>query len=252
MKTKLLALFSLLVLLLVSTSILADGRPTGIRIAKAVSGGGTNVEIDVTATGTDQTYPGFSTTNVWLGNRLVSVGSFYQLPWYFYGGISYASDAWQYASSSYAERLPWAIDWGDGSQRGETPLFGPPGGPFRGTFSHTYATPGTYMVTVGDAVCCDYDPTVLTGNAIVGSTRFVWGVTGTTQFYSYFFALSFTDVLYGYTSFGYDQSIILAITANTTIRTGFGIPTTNTYGLIALALLLVGSGLLLYRKTQRI
>jgi len=51
MKTKLLTLFSLLVLVLVSTAALADGMPTGIRISRTVGSGGSTtptVEIDVT------------------------------------------------------------------------------------------------------------------------------------------------------------------------------------------------------------
>ena len=232
MKTKLLTLFSLLVLLLVSTSILADGRPTGIRIGRATgSFGGTTpmVEIDVTVPGTDSYYPGFSTT-VWLGNRLESRGPS-------------SFDAWQYASSASSVPLPWAIDWGDGSQSGRAQLFGPPGGPFTGTFAHTYLIPGTYIVTVGDALCCSEGrlkppkpakgngPTVTTGNAITYSTRYI--------------ETTFTDDTY---TWYYPSAIIVAVTANTMVRTGFGIPTTNTYGLIALALLLVGSGLLLFRK----
>ena len=75
MKAKLLTLFSLLVLLLVSTAVLADGRPTGIRIGRVITAGNTigRVEIDVTVTDTDYWYDtsgwgGQST--VWLGNRV--------------------------------------------------------------------------------------------------------------------------------------------------------------------------------------
>ena len=83
MKTKLFTLFSLLALLLVSTAILADGRPTGIRIGRAASGGGdASVEIDVTVTDTwfSYAYPtdnfytyygiSYNTTTVWIGNIL--------------------------------------------------------------------------------------------------------------------------------------------------------------------------------------
>ncbi len=38
---------------------------------------------------------------------------------------------------------------------------------------------------------------------------------------------------------------------DTTVRTGFGIPTLNIYGLIALAFVLVGTGVLLFRKPQQ-
>ena len=55
MKTKLFTLFSLLALLLVSTAALADGRPTGLRIGRAVGTFGDitpMVQIDVTVTDT--------------------------------------------------------------------------------------------------------------------------------------------------------------------------------------------------------
>ena len=39
MKAKILSLFSLFALLVVSTAMLADGRPAGLRIGRAVSGG---------------------------------------------------------------------------------------------------------------------------------------------------------------------------------------------------------------------
>ena len=38
---------------------------------------------------------------------------------------------------------------------------------------------------------------------------------------------------------------------DTTVRTGFGIPTLNIYGLLAMAFVLVGTGVLLYRKPQQ-
>ena len=69
MKTKLLALLSLLALLLVSTAILADGRPTGLRITRAVGSAGSTtptVEIDISVTGTTDYYA-YGTGSVWIG-----------------------------------------------------------------------------------------------------------------------------------------------------------------------------------------
>ncbi len=256
MKTKLLTLFSLLAMLLVSTAVLADGRPTGIRIGnmRTLGGAGERLDIDVTVTGTDKVYDGFS-SEVWIGNTLEDVGSFYQAVWtyntyyggtFLYGGTSYVSSAWQFASSSYNVPLPWAIEWGDGAYEGVRRLFGPPGGPWTGTFSHTYEMPGTFNVTVGDAVCCYYDPTVLSGNAISGRTRYVWGVTSTA------YIGTFSDVYFGYTSFGvYSAPVILAITATGSIDATTSIPTMNVYGLLAMSFVLVGAGLLVYRKPQQ-
>jgi len=134
MKIRLLSFVALFALLLVSTAILADGRPTGLRIGRLVSGGGTNVELDVTVTGTNFYYGGFSST-VWLGNEIDS--------WYFGFDVS------QFESSNYSVPLPWAIDWGDGDQVGHVRLFSDnSSGPWRGTFAHTYSLPGSYQVTV--------------------------------------------------------------------------------------------------------
>jgi hypothetical protein len=228
-------LFSLLALLLVSTAILADGRPTGIRIGRAVSGGGTNVQIDVTVTDTFYGYSGgasnFYYSTVWLGNQL--------------GGWT---DAWgqQYASPwtsiNGADPLPWAIDWGDGYYVGDAPLFGPPGGPWQGTFAHTYVTPGSYTVTAGDALGAaaltntpTYSPWIYSGNAVTGHTRYGFSVyNGFTNTWTYESA-----------------NVYLAITANATVNTGTGIPTLNIYGLLAMAFVLVGAGLLVYRKPQQ-
>jgi len=233
MKNKILSLIALLSLLLVSTAILADGRPTGIRIGRAVSGGGTNVEIDITVPGTDFYYvPGGFSTTVWLGNTLEN------------RGFTYGEDVTQFASPAHNVPLPWAIDWGDSYYFDGAVLSGPSGGPFRGTFEHTYVTPGSYVITVGDALCCSTGraspgkavinpPTVTTGSAISGSDRYVW---------------------WGYDgdqTFSYGSSIIQAVTANATVSTGTGIPALNIYGLLAMALVLVGTGLLVYRKPQR-
>ena len=162
MKAKILSLFSLLALLLVSTSILADGRPTGIRIGRLVSGGGTNVEMDVTVPGTNYYYTFDASTVHWIGYTLWGGG---------------CCRAWQ-VTSSYNEPLPFAIDWGDGSFVGNTLLFGPPTGPWTGTFSHTYTTPGNYTVTVGDSYgtggAINKGVVPYTGNPITASTRFVW------------------------------------------------------------------------------
>jgi len=231
MRIRLLSFVALLALLLVSTAILADGRPTGLRIGRLVSGGGTNVQLDITVPGTDYYYESYS-TDVWLGYTLPNRG----------GGTF---DARQYESSARNVPLPWAIDWGDSYYRDEVVLFGPSGGPFTATFSHTYATPGTYTVTVGDALCCSEgrievqkgngSPTVITGNAITDSTRYVW--TG--------------DGPFIYTWY-YPSPVILAVTANATVTTGTGIPALNVYGLLAMALVLVGSGLALYRKPRNV
>jgi hypothetical protein len=220
MKTQLITLFSLFALLLVSTAVLADGRPTGIRIGRAVSGGGTNVEIDVTVPGTNYyfyTFGGYST--VWLGNL--------------------APFGFQYASDNYSVPLPWAVEWGDGYYFGHVPLFGSPGGPFTGTFSHTYLTPGSYTITVGDIVgdypveyynSTFYGPNITTGNVISGQTFFICDKDcGTENEYPYYF-------------------LALAVTANATVNTGTGIPTLNLYGLLAMAFVLVGAGLLVYRR----
>jgi len=231
MKTKLLVLFSLLALLLVSTSVLADGRPTGIRIGRATgSFGGTTpmVEIDVTITGTDVPWnTNYSTA--WLGYAWSN------------GPTQTGYPIFQYASSNFSVGYPHAIEWGDGYYLGNATLFGPPGGPWQGTFAHTYQTPGSYTITVGKAISGLGTASINTGNLVVGYTRYAAWTNPGPQTFAPFYA-----VYYPY------YPVALALTANTTVRTGFGIPTTNTYGLIALALLLVGSGLLLYRKPQRI
>jgi len=222
MKTKLLTLFSLLALLLVSTAVLADGRPTGIRIGRAVSGGGTNVQIDITVPSTDVYYSGGFSTSVWIGNSLK-------------GG-----SVWQYTSAwtptAFVDPLPRAIEWGDGYNLFEGQLFGPPGGPYRGTFSHTYVDPGSYIITVGDAVCCNtktaypFGPPT-TGNAVTGYTRHGYWTFENTAI-----------------TWAYDVPQTLAITNTATVHTGTGIPTLNIYGLLAMAFVLVGTGILLFRK----
>jgi len=226
MKTKLLTLFSLLALLLVSTSILANGRPTGVRISRLVSGGGLNVEMDVTITGTNRFYPNADTgwtqtTTAWLGNTLYTAFS-----------LDFVGQ-----TDGNGNNLPPAIDWGDGITVGDAQLFGPAGGPFTGTFTHTYALSGTYAVTVGDAYGPDFrilgkGAVPFTGNAISDSVRYVQNVDDT--------------ITYG--TFSYATPILLAITANATVTTGTGIPALNIYGLLAMAFVLVGTGVLLIRK----
>jgi len=224
MKTKLLTLFSLLALLLVSTSILADGRPTGIRIGRAANGGDNNVEIDVTITGTDTPWNTFSST-VRLGNR-----------WSQYGPT-----VWAYASSNFNSALPYAIDWGDGSRQRFATLFGSPGTGWAATFSHTYS-PGSYVITVGDSRNGYIGfSSIYTGNIVTGLTRYVHcqGDCKDTGYQSWF-----TTTWEPYT-------FILAITANTTVSTGTGIPTLNIYGLLAMSFVLVGTGVLLFRRPQQ-
>jgi len=226
MKAKLLTLFSLLALLLVSTAILADGRPTGIRIGRAVSGGDANVEIDITVTDTDYWYStgGWgSQSTVWIGNQM---------------GWTFNAEPRQYASNNFSDPLPWAIDWGDGYYFGDAVLFGSPSGPWQGTFSHTYSVPGSYTIVAGDFFCDDSGgkntckPTfpatsIGTGNVIIG-TRYISATWDTDTF----------D----------DTDSILAITNTAVITTGTGIPTLNIYGLLAMAFVLVGTGVLLFRK----
>jgi len=232
MKTKLLTLFSLLALLLVSTAILADGRPTGIRIGRAVSGGNMNVEIDVSITNTYTFYFGDGSNTVWIGNSLG-------------GGPTYAW-ARQYTGTfspgpGAADPLPWAIDWGDGYYLGNAVLFGPGSGPWTGTFSHTYLTPGTYLITAGDAIgCCrqysslgtNGTSRIYTGNVITGHTRYVWN-----REFASFYNQTFKTTNY-----------FLAVTNTATVNTGTGIPTLNIYGLLAMAFVLVGTGVLLFRR----
>jgi len=222
MKTKLLALFSLLALLLVSTAILADGRPTGIRITRAVSGGNMNVEIDISVTGTNNYYTPFNgSETIWIGNRIYDYINFYA-----------DGEIWVYASSAQNVPLPWAIDWGDGSYVRNTVIFDSQAGPWVGAFAHTYMVPGSYVVTVGSAVCCQYTPSAVvnTGNLITSGTRYVWTDEDNWTFYSK------TD------------PFALAITNTATVNTGTGIPTLNIYGLLAMAFVLVGTGVLLFRK----
>jgi len=229
MKAKLLTLFSLLALLLVSTAILADGRPTGIRIGRAVSGGNMNVEIDVTIPNTDFYYSGgFGGSNtVWLGNRM-----------------GWDTDIWQYTggwtyTSPFADPLPWAIEWGDGYYFGDAVLFGPSSGPWQGTFAHTYLAPGSYTIVAGDLVCsqpsCDIAastfPSPSTGYAIYGY-RYVWLVK---DFYETFSKSTYP----------------LAIFNTAVVNTGTGIPTLNIYGLLAMAFVLAGTGVLLFRRPQQ-
>ena len=230
MKTKLLTLLSLLALLLVSTFALADGRPTGIRIGRLVSGGGTNVEIDVTVPNTNRTFDTFSST-VWLGNGW---GLNDYLPYYSY-------QFYQFASTARNVPLPWAIDWGDGSYVGFATLFGTSGGPWTGTFAHTYAVPGSYTITVGDQVGTYAETFPLTsGNLITGDLRYV----GFTTYFG-----GFATATNNYLTYGYHMA--LAVTATAAVNTGTGIPTLNIYGLLAMAFVLVGTGVLLYRKPQQ-
>jgi len=233
MKARILSLISLFALLLVSTAALSDGFITGIRISRATFGGNNNVEIDVTVTGTYVPWDTFSST-VQLGNRWSSG----------YPGYYSYNTVWQYASSNFNVPSPYAIDWGDGSRQRFATLFGNSSDGFVGTFSHTYS-PGAYTITVGDSVQGRSSGIFGTGNLITGSARYVYCGNGCSPFSGYnTFVLNDPT----YTTFG---SYILAITANVDVVTGTGIPTTNTYGLIALALLLVGSGLLVYRRPQR-
>jgi len=225
MKTKLLTLFSLLTLLLVSTFALADGRPTGIRIGRAVSGGNMNVEIDVTVPNTDFYYSGGfgGSSTVWLGNRM-----------------GWNTNIWQYTGAwttpNTPDPLPWAIEWGDGYYVGQGVLFGPSNGPWQGTFSHTYLAPGTYTIIAGDVFCelasCDNVPSTFappsTGYFQYGY-RYVW-VPGT--YYN-----TFSKTTYP-----------LAVFNTAVVNTGTGIPALNIYGLLAMAFVLVGAGLLVYRK----
>lgn len=226
MKAKILSLFSLLALLLISTAILADGRPTGIRISRLVSGGGTNVELDATVTGTNfyYTFAGFSST-VFMGP-----------------GISNGVGNRGVEVTPGGDLLFYGIDWGDGSVHTAMVLFGPAGGPFTGTFSHTYADPGTYQVTIGDAYgigIINKGGIPFTGNPISASTRYVadsqigpFTFTGTT---------TWTTGVYQ----------LIGMTAQATVTTGTGIPTLNIYGLLAMSLVLVGAGVLVYRRPQR-
>ncbi len=144
MKARLITLFSLLVLLLVSTAVLADGRPTGIRIGRIVGSGGSTtptVEIDVTVT---------------VGDAIRRSRPNSPYNGYIYAGNPIIAHTW-----------------------------------------YGRSTPGCYSRTFGS--------------------------------YSFF----------------------LAITANTTVNAGTGIPALNIYGLLAMAFVLVGAGLLVYRKPQQ-
>jgi len=222
MKTRILTSISLLALLLVSTSILADGRPTGIRIGRLVSGGGTNVELDVTITDTNFVYDSFY-TQIWMGPALNT-----------------GPEPIQVTGNGGA--LPYAIDWGDGEVRGDVTLLGPSTGPWTGTFAHSYTAPGTYTVTVGDA----YQGKVelkggvpFTGNAISASTRYVAYPQG--PFSTFGSTNTWTVSLYQ----------LVAMTANATVTTGTGIPALNIYGLLAMSLVLVGTGVLVFRRPRR-
>ncbi len=257
MKAKILSLFSLFALLLVSTAILADGRPTGIRIGSVTSVGASGVEIGITVPGTDSLYtfgPFSGNTSVWLGNTLGNTQP-------------YGSPAWQYASPSHDVPLPWAIDWGDGYYYGDTVLFGPPGGPFTGSFTHTYPPAGmafTYTITVGDVLCCSpaspgtimvnepYNSPVFLpppGKGLAKGTGITTGnvITGTFRYLSTFGLTTVQDRTFLSTA-----NARLAVTNTASVTTSTGIPALNIYGLLAMAFLLVGTGLLVYRKPQRI
>ncbi|TDJ31628.1 MAG: hypothetical protein E2O56_06725 [Gammaproteobacteria bacterium] len=255
MKAKILSLFSLIALLLVSTAILADGRPTGIRIGSVTNVGASGVEIDITVPGTDYLY----TAGVWA-----TFGSVVYLNNSPGNTLPYGGPAYQFASPAHNVPLPWAIDWGDGSYRSAAGLQGPPGGPFVGTFTHTYPPAGmpmTYTITVGDVLCCSSVPPgttvvvdepyrspiflpppgkglakgagVTTGSVITGSRRY----------------LSTFDN--SYTTFNSVAYARLALTNTATVTTSTGIPALNIYGLLAMAFVLVGTGILVYRKPQR-
>jgi hypothetical protein len=243
MKARILSLIALFALLLVSTAALSDGRPTGIRIGSVTNISASGVEIDITVPGTDSLYTfgpfgGYGNTSVWLNNALG-------------GTLNYLSvTIWQYASSSQNVPLPWAIDWGDGYYYGDTVLFGPPGGPFTGSFMHTYPPAGgpqSYTITVGDVLCCSpYIPSpsevakggngVTTGNVITGTLRYL---------------RTFGAVFDYYPTFNSQRYARLAVTNTASVITRTGIPALNVYGLLALSLVLVGTGLLVYRKPQR-
>ena len=103
--------------------------------------------------------------------------------------------------------------------------------------AHTYLTPGTYTIVAGDFLC-DSEPkggckepvppvSVTTGNVIYG-TRFI--------------SATFDDDTFS------DSNSALAITNTAVVNTGTGIPALNLYGLLAMAFVLVGTGVLLFRK----
>jgi len=233
MKVKILFLFSLLALLLVSTAVLADGRPTGIRITRVVgSGGSTTPTVQIEISASDVAYPwGTSAgTTIMLGNA-----------W----GNSYSpgSTFYHYASSSLSVPFPPAIDWGDGNTIREAFLFGPSAGPWRGSFSHTYAAPGRYVITIGDVMngpasglCCVYTGNVITAGPVTGAY---------TGFYNSLGSFDVNTLTFS------DQPWLKALTNTTVVSTGFGIPAVDVSGIIALSLLLVGTGLLILRKPRR-
>ena len=224
MNAKLLSCISLFALLLVSTAVLADGRPTGLRIGRAVSGGSHVVQIDITMTGTNSYYE--SSNTAWL-EATIDGGTFVGR---------------RYASSARNVFVPYAIDWGDGSSIREVPLYTAGGPPFRGTFEHTYVDPGTYVVTVGDAVCCQdlATATINTGTGYVQTgLQYAWSnFAGTTTFSTQ-----------GNSPYN-DLGDLVAIYATASVSTGAGIPALNPYGLLAMAFVLVGAGLLLFRRPQ--
>ena len=151
-------------------------------------------------------------------------------------------DARRYASSSRNVRVPYAIDWDDGSRIQRVLLFSNGGPPFRGTFNHTYVDSDTYLITVGDAVCCSdaASAVINTGTPYIQTgLQYVWQSNGAQP--------TFSTAGNTYPDYG----SVVAILATASVSTGAGIPALNIYGLLAMAFVLVGAGLLVYRKPQQ-